>query len=1440
MIDKLISFSIKNKLIIGLFVLGLIGWGLYSFKQIPIDAVPDITTNQVLVITQSPTLAAQEVEQFVTFPIEIAISNLPNVEEIRSISRFGISVITVVFKEDEDIYRARQLISEQLKIAEGDIPKGFGSPELGPITSGLGEVYQYVLHTEPGYDTVYSDMDLRTINDWIVKRQLAGTPGVIDVSGWGGHKKQYEVAVNPDKLNSMNISISEVFSALEKNNENTGGSYIENRYNTYFIRGEGLVKSLQDIEKIVVKTVNGIPIIIKDIAKVGFGSSPRYGAITWNGNGEVVGGQTLMLKGENSYEVVEAVKERVEMIKKTLPKGVVIEPFIDRSDLIKRAISTVTKNLIEGGLIVILLLILLLGNLRGGLIVASVIPLAMLFAIGMMNLFDVSANLMSLGAIDFGLVVDGSVIIVEAILFRLTLKFHGKKLSSKKMDDEVNTAATQIRSSAAFGEIIILIVYLPILTLVGIEGKMFKPMAQTVSFAIAGALILSMTYVPMMSALFLSKTITQKRTFSDRLIGSLQKLYEPTLKVALARKSLVVAGTIILFAMSLITFNRLGGEFIPTLEEGDFALHQILPPGSSLQQSVEVSEKIQKALLEEFPEVVTVVSKIGTSEIPTDPMPIEVGDIIVKMKPKSEWVSASTKEEMFKEMEKVLSKIPGVQYEFTQPIQMRFNELIAGVREDIAIKIFGENPQVLFQKANQAEDIISQIEGVSDLRVEQTQGLPQMMVTYERNKIARYGLNISDLNTVLRTAFAGETAGVVFEEERRFDLVLRLEEKYRKNIDHLKNLFVPLPNGNQIPLKEVATIEFKEGPMQISREDAKRRIVIGVNTRDRDIEGLVEKIKERLEDQLELPSGYYIKYGGQFENLVAAKERLSVAVPFALLLIFVLLFFTFDSIKQALLIFTAIPLSAIGGIYALWIRDMPFSISAGVGFIALFGVAVLNGIVLIAYFNQLKKEGVNDLTERIFKGTKVRLRPVILTASVAAFGFLPMALSTSAGAEVQRPLATVVIGGLISATFLTLLVLPVLYSLIEKINIRKTNVAATIIIVLGFSAIGNNAYSQTPETLTIDKAVEIAKENHPSVRAAVLSVEQQQKLKKTAVNLDNTNVTYYNGQLNSSAIDYQWEITQSFKFPTAYISQSKLQNEKIDLSKQVLKITELELERNIRSIWWHILYINERLNVLNELSVTYKYFSNAAAKRYEAGETNVLEKTSVEGQYHEILLYKQQTEADLSIYQQQLQKWLGTDSIYIFPDEKLRKIPFSILDSNNLESNPELNYYKQNSAVVEQNFKVTKSGFIPDFNVGYFNQQIDGTRGFEGFQVGVGIPLFFWTQQGRVQAAKLDNQISQAQFQNKLLATSTLFQTKLKEVDKLLLEVEWHETQGLKTADELLRFAEIGYRSGEINYVEYLTTTHQAINIKREFLEAMNNYNQAVIYLQYLTGSYKN
>jgi cobalt-zinc-cadmium resistance protein CzcA len=1031
MLDKIIHFSIHNKFIIGLFTLALMVTGTWSLYNLPIDALPDITNNQVQIITTSPTLATQEVEQFITYPIEQAVKPIPNVVELRSISRFGLSVVTVVFKEHVDIYWARAQISERLKEAEDVISKDLGTPKMAPISTGLGEIYQYVVFPVKGYEDKFDATSLRTIQDWIIKPQLIGTPGVAEVNTLGGNLKQYEIAVQPDRLKSMNTTIAEIFAALESNNENTGGAYIDKKPYAYFIRGIGMVNGIEDINKIVIKNQNGIPILIRDVATVQIGSSIRYGAVTKDGGGEEVSGMVMMLKGENSGQVVARVKEKMEQIKKSLPKGVTIAPFMDRTKLVDHAIHTVQTNLIEGALIVIFILVLLLGNWRAGLVVASVIPLALLFAINMMKLFGVSGNLMSLGAIDFGIIVDGAVIIVEAIIHRLQVRKAGQ-LSADEMNGEVYEASSKIRSSAAFGEIIILIVYLPILALTGTEGKMFGPMAQTVGFAVLGAFILSLTYVPMMSALVLKKETGHTPNISDRIINAIYSVYRPLLNKALEIKGVIIAASVALFVVALAVFNSLGGEFIPTLDEGDVATHLIIASGSSLSQEIEATTKAEQILKAKFPEVKMVVAKIGSAEIPTDPMPIEAADLIILLKDKSEWTSAKTKEELMEKMEKALEDIPGATTEFSQPIQMRFNELMTGVRSDVAIKIFGEDIEMLVSKGDEVLQLIQGIEGVTSAKAERVAGLPQITVRYNKDKLALYGLNIGDLNRVIRMGFAGESAGLVYEGEKRFDLVVRLAQDSRNDISSLKSLYVTLPSGNQIPLEQVADIKYEDGPMQISREDGKRRIVVGFNVRGKDIQGVVQQIQTKLDSRLQLPDGYYVTYGGQFENLQAANARLMIAVPIALGLIFILLYFTFKSIKQSLLIFTAIPLSAIGGIFALWLRGMPFSISAGVGFIALFGVAVLNGIVLIAYFNQLKQEGMENIYDRIKEGTKVRLRPVILTAAVASLGFLPMALSTTAGAEVQKPLATVVIGGLITATLLTLIVLPILYFYFEK------------------------------------------------------------------------------------------------------------------------------------------------------------------------------------------------------------------------------------------------------------------------------------------------------------------------------------------------------------------------------------------------------------------------
>lgn len=1040
MLNKIIAFSIKNKLIIGLFTFGLFIYGLLEVKRLPIDAVPDITDNQVQIITTSPSLGAEDVERFITFPLEQANNNIQGLKEMRSFSRFGLSVITLVFDDDVDVLMARQQVAERLQQTE--IPKELGIPTMAPITTGLGEIYQYVLRPKKGYEHRFSAMDLRTIQDWVVRRQLLGIDGVADVASFGGDLKQYEVAINPMQLKSMQITMQEVFTALEQNNQNAGGAYIEKGPNVLFIRTEGLAENIEDIENVVIKNLpNGTPILIRDVAKVQYGKAIRYGAMTYNGEGEVAGAVVMMLKGANSNEVIQKVKDRVEEIQKTLPEGVKIEPFLDRTKMVNNAISTVAKNLTEGALIVVFVLVLFLGNVRAGFLVASVIPLAMLFAIIMMNIFGVSGNLMSLGALDFGLIVDGAVIIVEAVLH----KFHDLKkekitaISQQRMDDEVETSASKMMNSAVFGQIIILIVYLPILSLQGVEGKMFKPMAQTVAFALLGAFILSLTYVPMMSSLFLSKKINYKKNFSDKMMERLEIFYEKSLAKVLSLSKLVIASVLALFVVAIFLLTRLGGEFIPTLPEGDFAVDTRVLTGSNLKTSTDAVQQASKILLEKFPEVEKVVGKTGSSEIPTDPMPIDASDMMVILKPRDEWTSAKTYDDLAEKMtDELKQNTLGTTFSFQYPVNMRFNELMTGARQDVVCKIFGENLDSLKIYAEQLGEISKKIQGAENIYVEPISGIPQIIISYNRVAMAHYGVNISDVNRIVNTAFAGQTAGVVYEGEKQFDLVVRMGEEQRKNIDDVKNLLISLPSGQEIPLSQVANVELKESVNQIQREDTQRRIIVGFNVKGRDIQTTVADLQSEVEKNLKLPAGYFVKYGGTFENLQQAKERLSIAVPVSLALILLMLYFTFRSLKYGLLIFTAIPLSAIGGIFALWLREMNFSISAGVGFIALFGVAVLNGIVLVAEFNR-QKEQYSNLKEAVQMGSKSRLRPVLMTAFVASLGFLPMAISTGEGAEVQRPLATVVIGGLLLATFLTLYLLPILYIWVENKFNKKQN-----------------------------------------------------------------------------------------------------------------------------------------------------------------------------------------------------------------------------------------------------------------------------------------------------------------------------------------------------------------------------------------------------------------
>ncbi len=1457
MIDKLIKFSINNKLVIGLFVLGLIAWGSYSLKQLPIDAVPDITNNQVQIITIAPSIAAQEVERLISFPIETTMATIPEVEEIRSFSRFGLSAVTIVFKDNVDVYWARQQVSERLVEAKGKIPNNIGTPEMAPVTTGLGEIYQYVVHTEPGYEDKYSPMELRTIQDWIIKRQLLGTPGVADVSSFGGYLKQYQIAVDPNQLKAMDVSIGEIYVALEQNNQNTGGAYIDKKPNAYFIRSEGMIASLEDIKKIVVKnTLDGSPVLIRDLAKVEFGEATRYGATVRNGEGEVVSAIVMMLKGENSNEVIANIKERIEQIKKTLPEGVTIEPFLDRSKLVDSAIGTVTKNLIEGALIVIFILILFLGNFRAGLIVASVIPLAMLFAISMMHVFGVSGNLMSLGAIDFGLIVDGAVIIVESILHRIVMNkkklSHIKMLSQTQMDEEVYEASSKIRSTAAFGEIIILIVYLPILVLVGIEGKMFGPMAQTVSFAILGAFLLSLTYVPMMSALVLSKKTTHKENFSDRMMKFFQKLYAPLLGFALKRKLILLVSTVALFLFSLLVFNGLGGEFIPSLDEGDFAVETRVMSGSSLSETIDASNKASKLLMERFPEIEQVVGKIGSGEIPTDPMPVEACDLMIILKDKSEWTSAKTKDELAEKMGKALEDIPGVTFGFQQPIQMRFNELMTGARQDVVIKVYGDDLEMLTDYANQIGKLVKTVEGAEDLYVEEITGLPQIQIIFNRDEIAKYGLSIAEINQTIETAFAGKTAGIVYEGERRFDLVVRLDEQNRSGISDVANLFIHTANGDQIPLNQLAEVSFKEGPSQIQRDDTKRRITIGFNVRNRDVESIVQEIQEKVEKNVTFASGYYPTYGGQFKNLIEARSRLMIAVPVALLLIFILLFFTFRSMKQSLLIFTAIPLSAIGGIFALYLRDMPFSISAGVGFIALFGVAVLNGIVLIGEFNRLKIEGL-EIKDRIVQGTMVRLRPVLMTALVASCGFLPMAISSSSGAEVQRPLATVVIGGLITATFLTLIVLPILYYYFENNKIKlKRMKNSTLILMLLLLPQFLSAQDSTVVLNSVDDAITIANERSLLLKAASTQQKINQENLKTSFDLGKTQVGWQHGQYNSvNSSDNYFDVSQSFAFPTVYINQSKVAKNGIESGEIRFERQRIELQSEIKNRYVQYLFLKEKVNLFQELDSNYAQLKKVARINFEAGNSTALDNLMMETSALEISNKLRSSTSDLAIIETDLKTLLNigaTTSLQV-SDESFTTTSALLMDNLSIENNSVLKESMIDVQTKESLAKLERAKLLPDLSIGYFNQSLIGEQTvngvnqsygprdrFQGFSVGVAIPIWIRPQLAKVNMADLQIQMST---QNAELVESQINADLLNAKAHYVQAqntVLYYQENGLNQVEQLLNNAYKSLESGDISTIEHSQIMNQTIYIRLNYLQALLDYKISIIHIEYLTG----
>ncbi len=1446
MLNGIIEFSIKNKLIVILFVLALVGYGSYELTRLPIDAVPDITDNQVQVITVTPALGAPDVERLITFPIEQANSNIPGLKEMRSFSRFGLSLVTLVFHDDVDVYWVRQQVTERLQTVQAELPDGVGTPYLAPVTTGLGEVYQYVVKAKPGYEGKYDPMQLRTIQDWIVRRQLLGVEGVADVSSFGGYLKQYEVAVDAAKLASYNVTITDVFNALEHNNGNTGGAYIEKGPTVLYIRSEGLAKDMEDIGSIVLKQLpDGAPVLIRDVADVRIGAAVRYGAMCYNDEGEVAGAVVMMLKGANSGAVIKNIKARIAAIRKTLPEGVDIEPFLDRTKMVNNAIGTVEKNLLEGSLIVVFILVLFLGNMRAGLLVASIIPLSMLFAIIMMNIFGVSGNLMSLGALDFGLIVDGAVIIVEAVMHRLYHSKHFKNvthLSQKEMDSEVKLSASRMMNSAVFGQIIILIVYLPIFSLQGIEGKMFKPMAQTVAFALLGAFILSLTYIPMMSALVLGKKISHKPTFSDRMMRKIEHGFRRALNKVLLYPKTMIAAAASLFVVAVFVMLSLGGEFIPQLEEGDFAIDTRVLTGSNLHTSIAATQKAAGILLQRFPEVKKVVTKIGSGEIPTDPMPIEAADLMVILKDKKEWTSATGFPELAEKMSASLREVPGITTGFQFPVQMRFNELMTGARQDVVCKIFGENLDTLALYAAELGRLAATVRGAKDIYVEAVTGLPQIVIVYNRAAMAQYGLNIFDVNDVVNAAFSGQATGNIYEGEKRFELVVRLAGDKRNQLADVQNLLIPTPQGTQVPLHQLADVSIKDGPNQIQREDAKRRIIVGFNVRGRDVQTIVNELREKAEN-MKLSPGYYVTYGGAFENLVEAKKRLGIVVPLALGLIFLMLYFAFRSLRHGLIIYAAIPLSAIGGALALALRGMPFSISAGVGFIALFGVAVLNGIVLIAEFRRLKEQGMTDLKQIVIQGTQIRLRPVLMTASVASLGFLPMALSNGAGAEVQRPLATVVIGGLLTATFLTLFLLPVLFMLFEKKAMKPGNKPVTLLLLLCFLP----ALANAQPAISLEAAIDSALKNNLSLRAQRLTEEYHKRMRGTAVSFNKTNVTAEWGHVNSYYTDNRYGISQSLSFPTVYLRQGNVLRDEWKSAQLQTALSERDLVKEISMLYANINVLYQKQALLQYADSLYAEFEQKAQMRYNLGASDILEQATAENQRGQIHLQAEQLQADLQVLLNNFAYRLNTEQRYT-PEKNAMKPPMPHLEYEAVAQHPYILYLDRRRQLATSMYKLERAKLMPDLLGGYFNQSFSGwqqvgnadrfftkTDRFSSGQVGIGLPLFFFAPTAGIKAAGLQRKIAEMKAQEGNVLMRMRYENALPAYERALKAVAYYEASGLKNADAILDAATLRFGQGEIDYLEYTLLLNRAITIRSAYYDELQKLNESVFEINYLT-----
>lgn len=1445
--EKIVSFSIKYKLIIILITITIACFGIYSILHIPVGAVPDITNNQIQVITTSGNLSTQEIEQFITAPVELEMANLPGVIEIRSVSKFGLSVVTIVFDEKMGTYLPRQLIAEKIKAASEKIPEGFGKPDMGPVTTGLGEIYQYILDVKPGYEQRYTATDMRTIQDWIVKRRLSGIKGIVEINSWGGFLKQYEVAVEPQKLAAFDVTLSDVFNALEKNNSITGAAYIEKTGQSYFIRGDGQMKSLSDIENTVVTRNGKLPVLVKDIAAVSFGHANRYGAITGNGQGEKVMGQIMMLKNANSKTVIHDVKLRVEEVQKSLPEGVFINPVIERGELISKTTLTVVENILIGCIIVTIVVFLLLGNIRSSLVIASMIPLTLLFTLSLMYIFKVDANLMSLGALDFGIIIDGAVIIIEFIAAKITVS----KNSFLKTDannrqaliDKISVdGASKMMRSAVFGQIIILIVFIPILTLTGVEGKMFRPMALTFSFAILGAMFFGFTWLPVVASLFLKPEKLESKNFAEKFINFLQQLYVPSLKWACAHKKAVLGMALGSFIFVLVIFSRMGGEFVPTLDEGDFVIQPVLKTGTSLSQTVATTTKMEKLLLENFPdEVEQVVSRIGAAEVPTDPMSMEEIDMIIKLKPRNNWTKAKQKEELADKFKETLSILPGIDYEFTQPIEMRFNELITGVRADIAIKLYGEDLDYLNRKAGEIKTAIENVPGAADIILEKTAGLPQINVAYNKEKIAYYSVDMATLNQYLSMAFGGAAAGVIFEGEKRFDLTVRLPENQRVDINSIKNLQIPVANGIQVPFSELATVIYTTGPSKISRDNTHRRVVVSVNVRNRDLKSVVTDIQKVVDEKIQLAPGYFVAYGGQFENLQNATNRLMFAVPIAMALIFIFLHFAFKSVKDAMLIYSAVPLATVGGVLFLWIRGMPFSVSAGIGFIALFGIAVLNGIVLVEHLKELKLKNNTSMRELIIEGSTSRLRPVLLTASAAALGFLPMAVSTGAGAEVQRPLATVVIGGLITSTLLTLIALPLLFEIFYNVKgfsfktfrfIRKNTLLLITVLLISTSTLVSAS-----EKISLNDAIQIAIRNNLELKNRSLKIQQMKTLEASAFDIGKTELNYGYDQNNIAENGYPLKVigvNQQFSFPTLYGAQYNAARAETEIAVAEFEYQKFLLIKDVTQAGNQINYLHNKYKMMFKTDSLYAKIQTVYELKQSKGAISRLDMLNMTARAQQIRNMLNAVSAELENAKNEFNALLQSDTVYILSSSDFEPLAVS---PQPLEQNPFIKFLEKDLKYKNALGKVEKNKLLPDISLSYFNgtNVYTGAKNYHGYSVGVAVPLFFMENKAKIKATKISSEISRNQIENEMIYLEKRMHQILNELKKYGENISFYNKTGKKLADEIFKTASMSYDAGEISFLEYALSTENAVNLQLEYLDNVFNYNRLVVDLFYLS-----